>query len=64
MSALSFLRSLDATSAILLFWYTIVLEIPRYTIGAVVVCRDKPVEAPDFFSDLDRSDLERDTRRS
>jgi len=38
MSALSFLRSLDATSAILLFWYTIVLEIPRYTIGAVVVC--------------------------
>jgi Glycosyl transferase family 2 len=38
MSALSFLRSLDATSAILLFWYTIVLEIARYTIGAVVVC--------------------------
>jgi poly-beta-1,6-N-acetyl-D-glucosamine synthase len=38
MPALSFLHSLDATSVILLFWYTISLEVPRYTIGAVVVC--------------------------
>ncbi len=37
MSALSFLRSLDATSVVLLFWYTILFEIPRYLIGAVIV---------------------------
>jgi cellulose synthase/poly-beta-1,6-N-acetylglucosamine synthase-like glycosyltransferase len=37
MSALSFLRSLDTTSIILLFWYTTLLEIPRYTIGAFLV---------------------------
>jgi len=36
MSALSFLWSLDAKSLILLFWYTTLLEIPRYLIGAVV----------------------------
>jgi poly-beta-1,6-N-acetyl-D-glucosamine synthase len=36
MSALSFLRSLDAKSLILLFWYTTLLEIPRYVIGALV----------------------------
>ncbi len=38
MPALSFLQSLDATSVILLFWYTLLFEVPRYTIGAVVVC--------------------------
>ena len=37
MSALSFLKSLDTTSIILLFWYTTLLEIPRYTIGALLV---------------------------
>ena len=37
MSALSFLQSLDTTSIILLFWYTTLLEIPRYTIGALLV---------------------------
>ncbi len=37
MSALSFLRSLDTASLILIFWYTILFEIPRYTIGALVV---------------------------
>jgi poly-beta-1,6-N-acetyl-D-glucosamine synthase len=36
MIALSFLRSLDAKSLILLFWYTTLLEIPRYVIGALV----------------------------
>jgi poly-beta-1,6-N-acetyl-D-glucosamine synthase len=36
MSALSFLRSLDAQSIILLFWYTTLLEIPRYVVGALV----------------------------
>lgn len=36
MTALSFLRSLDAKSLILLFWYTTLLEIPRYVIGALV----------------------------
>jgi biofilm PGA synthesis N-glycosyltransferase PgaC len=37
MDALSFLGSLDLTSVLLLFWYTTVLEIPRYTIGALVL---------------------------
>ncbi|MGB8486026.1 MAG: glycosyltransferase family 2 protein [Xanthobacteraceae bacterium] len=36
MNALSFLRSLDARSLILLFWYTTLLEIPRYVIGGLV----------------------------
>jgi poly-beta-1,6-N-acetyl-D-glucosamine synthase len=36
MSALAFLRSLDAKSLILLFWYTTLFEIPRYVIGGVV----------------------------
>lgn len=37
MSALSFLQSLDAMSLIVLFWYTTLLEIPRYAIGTVIV---------------------------
>ncbi len=37
MSPLSFLQSLDAWSIVLLFWYTIIFEIPRYTIGAVII---------------------------
>lgn len=36
MSSLSFLWSLDVQSIILLFWYTVLLEIPRYVIGALV----------------------------
>ncbi len=36
MNPLSFLWSLDFKSIILLFWYTTLLEIPRYTIGALV----------------------------
>lgn len=37
MDALSFLRSLDFSSLVLLFWYTMLLEIPRYVIAALVV---------------------------
>ena len=37
MDALSFLSSLDMMSIVLLFWYTTLLEIPRYAIGAIVV---------------------------
>jgi poly-beta-1,6-N-acetyl-D-glucosamine synthase len=37
MNALAFISSLDLTSIVMLFWYTTVLEIPRYTIGALVV---------------------------
>jgi biofilm PGA synthesis N-glycosyltransferase PgaC len=37
MQPLSFVRSLDLTSLVFLFWYTIIFEIPRYTIGAVVI---------------------------
>lgn len=35
-SALSFLSSLDAVSIIFLFWYTTMIELPRYAIGGVV----------------------------
>jgi biofilm PGA synthesis N-glycosyltransferase PgaC len=37
MEALSFLTSLDMKGLVLLFWYTALLEIPRFTIGALVV---------------------------
>jgi poly-beta-1,6-N-acetyl-D-glucosamine synthase len=37
MQALWFLHSLDRASVIYLFWYTIIFEIPRYTIGTVIV---------------------------
>jgi biofilm PGA synthesis N-glycosyltransferase PgaC len=37
MGVLSFLASLDPMSLVLLFWYTTLLEIPRYTIGALIV---------------------------
>jgi poly-beta-1,6-N-acetyl-D-glucosamine synthase len=37
MDALSFLTSLDMMSLVLLFWYTTLLEIPRYTLGALIV---------------------------
>jgi poly-beta-1,6-N-acetyl-D-glucosamine synthase len=37
MDALNFLFSLDMGSLILLFWYTALLELPRYTIGALIV---------------------------
>jgi poly-beta-1,6-N-acetyl-D-glucosamine synthase len=37
MRELAFLQSLDAMSLIVLFWYTTLLEIPRYAIGTVIV---------------------------
>jgi cellulose synthase/poly-beta-1,6-N-acetylglucosamine synthase-like glycosyltransferase len=46
MNALSFLLSLDQVSLILLFWYTAVLDIPRFTIGAIVVAALAPFSRP------------------
>src|SRR5581483_8117205 len=37
MDAVAFLDSLDLASLVLLFWYTTLLEIPRYTIGSLIV---------------------------
>ena len=37
MNALAFLSSLDLTSIVMLFWYTTLLEVPRYIIGALIV---------------------------
>ena len=37
MQALTFLRSLDFSSLIYLFWYTIIFEIPRYTFGTIII---------------------------
>ncbi|MGZ3411186.1 MAG: glycosyltransferase [Xanthobacteraceae bacterium] len=37
MQALSFLRSLGFWDFISLFWYTIIFDIPRYTIGALII---------------------------
>ena len=37
MDALEFLASLDGATLVLLFWYTTLLEIPRYLLGALFV---------------------------
>lgn len=37
MPSLSFLMALDPTSLILLFWFAVIFELPRYTIGALVI---------------------------
>ena len=37
MDSLSFIGSLDLISLIFLFWYTTLLELPRYVIGALMV---------------------------
>lgn len=42
MDVVDFMHSLDATSFILLFWYTLVFEVPRYTIGTIVVVLTRP----------------------
>jgi biofilm PGA synthesis N-glycosyltransferase PgaC len=42
MRAIAFLQSLDATSLIQIFWYTVLFEIPRYAIGTVVVLATMP----------------------
>ena len=36
MTAFSFLSSLDLIRLIGLFWYTAILDVPRYTISAIV----------------------------
>jgi len=38
MRAFDLLSSMDSVSLIALFWYACFLELPRYTIGAIVVC--------------------------
>jgi len=38
MDAVAFLGSLDFVSLAVLFWYTMLLEVPRYAIGAVAAC--------------------------
>jgi poly-beta-1,6-N-acetyl-D-glucosamine synthase len=37
MDALAFLASMDGATLVLLFWYTTLLEIPRYLVGALIV---------------------------
>lgn len=46
MEAWSVLRSLDTLSLVSLFWYMLVLELPRYTFAAVVVGFDALWRAP------------------
>jgi cellulose synthase/poly-beta-1,6-N-acetylglucosamine synthase-like glycosyltransferase len=51
MDAWHLLGSLDTYSLTLLFWYMLVLEIPRYCLGAIIVgihalCRGLPVDPP------------------
>lgn len=40
MQPVWFLGSFDMPGLVLLFWYMVVLEIPRYGLGALVVCID------------------------
>jgi poly-beta-1,6-N-acetyl-D-glucosamine synthase len=51
MDAVEFLGSLDFVSLVLLFWYTTLLEIPRYLIGAVAAgiaaLSERPGQPPD-----------------
>ena len=46
MDAVEFIRSLDLASFIQIFWYTVVFEIPRYTIGAIIVLLTRPWMRP------------------
>ena len=52
MDAVAFLRSLDFVSLVVLFWYTTLLEVPRYVIGAiaagVAAISELPRRAPDI----------------
>jgi glycosyltransferase involved in cell wall biosynthesis len=51
MDAAAFLGSLDFVSLVLLFWYSVLLEGPRYMIGAVAaaiaVLSERPRQPPD-----------------
>jgi cellulose synthase/poly-beta-1,6-N-acetylglucosamine synthase-like glycosyltransferase len=46
MASLLFLRSLDGYSLILLFWFAVLLEIPRYIVGAVLLAVVLPLRRP------------------
>ena len=46
MTAIYFVSSLDLVSLIVLFWYTVLLDIPRYTISAVIVACITLLERP------------------
>lgn len=50
VQALSLLGSLDAMSIVLLFWFTVLLELPRYTIGSIVVAAAALWSPPRPFS--------------
>jgi biofilm PGA synthesis N-glycosyltransferase PgaC len=51
MDAVAFLGSLDFVSLVVLFWYTTLLEVPRYVIGAIAagiaVLAERPRQPPD-----------------
>ena len=51
MDAVAFLGSLDFVSLVLLFWYTTLLEVPRYVIGVVAAgisaVSERPRQPPD-----------------
>lgn len=46
MSAFAYLTSLDLASLVLLFWYTVVLDLPRYTLGALAIAVAGPGRGP------------------
>jgi cellulose synthase/poly-beta-1,6-N-acetylglucosamine synthase-like glycosyltransferase len=51
MDAVAFLGSLDFVSLVVLFWYTMLLEVPRYAMGAVAAgiaaLSERPRQPPD-----------------
>jgi biofilm PGA synthesis N-glycosyltransferase PgaC len=53
MGVLGFLQSLDAVSILLLFWYTALLELPRYTIGGIIVAVTALWERPQAAAQTD-----------
>ena len=55
MTGFSLLWSLDLASFLLLFWYTILLDIPRFTIGAIVVAGVAVCARSGRMSDLSMS---------
>jgi poly-beta-1,6-N-acetyl-D-glucosamine synthase len=46
MQAVWFLSSLDTRGLVLLFWYMVVLELPRYSFGALAACVDAACRRP------------------
>src|SRR5689334_977341 len=46
MQPVWFLGSFDMQGLVLLFWYLVVLEIPRYGLGALAVCLDAACRRP------------------